>query len=92
MRQCRLKVYTAQLLRGAFDTLMTVVREEAVAGLHICSLLPETFDHFFRLASWFLQYCRYQEERRASKASACAPCSLCQPLLQCILLVVAPAH
>jgi hypothetical protein len=68
----RLEVYTSQLLRGGFNTVMTVIREEASVGLHICTLPPERFVHFFRLAMWFLQYCRYQEEARvASKSAMC---------------------
>ena len=70
---CRLKVFTSQLLRGAFNTLMGVIRDEAAAGLHICALSPEAFCHFFRLALWFLQHCRYQEQARvASKDPKCA--------------------
>ena len=61
-------MYTSQLLRGAFDTLMTTVRDEAKAGLHIGSLTTGSFTHFFRLATWFMQYCRYQEEKRVGKS------------------------
>jgi hypothetical protein len=81
-----MKVYTAQLLRGAFDALMTTIRQEAAAGLHICTLSTASFTHFFRLATWFMQYCRYQEERRVSKRPTCVPkshveCSVSAPLL-----------
>jgi hypothetical protein len=64
-------VYTSQLLRGALNAVLTVIRDEAKLGLHICSLSPETFVHFFRLSAWFLQYCRYTEEASIQ----CAPCS-----------------
>jgi hypothetical protein len=77
----QLKAYTSQLLRGSFNTLMEVIREEASVGLHICTLSPHSFCHFFRLATWFMQYCRYQEEARvASKSTTCIP-NLCLQLL-----------
>ena len=80
-----MKVYTSQLLRGAFDTLMTVVREEASAGLHICSLSTSAFVHFFQLATWFMQYCRYQEEARVSASTKCVP--PCTPLVSPLMVV-----
>jgi hypothetical protein len=70
-------VYTSQLLRGAFNTLMTTIREEATAGLHICNLSSGSFCHFFCLATWFMQYCRYQEEDRICKSSKCASSAPC---------------
>lgn len=66
---CSVKVYTSQLLRGAFNALMSVARDEAALGLNVCSLTGKSMLRFFELSAWFMQYCRYQEEARAKDGS-----------------------
>jgi hypothetical protein len=73
---CSIKVYTSQLLCGAFDGLMATVCDEASVGLHIGNLNPQSFMHFFWLSTWFMQYIRYQEEARANRCYFDQPCRL----------------
>ena len=71
---CSIKAYTAQLLCGPFDSLISIIRDEASLGLHIANLERRSFLHFFWLSSWFMQFMRHQDEARVSKASKCALC------------------
>ena len=62
-----MKLFTSQLLRGALDALLATTRTESVLGLHTCAWSVATFSHFFQVATWFMQYCRYQEEKRVAR-------------------------
>ena len=96
---CRLRVFADSILRGPFDVLMTRIRNESKAGLHIAALEPQTFLHFLRVSAWFMHYVRVQQEAKVAAAArggeaadsvsayACVSSIMCWDMVSIILRV-----